>query len=69
MKGKEAIIQVKSFYRAKIIDSSMQNDSKYCIICNKDTKPNELLLCPICKYNLTHLKCVGINDNHICDFI
>lgn len=69
IKGKEAIIQAKSFYKNEIKDSSKKIDSKYCIICNNDNKANELLLCPICKYNLIHLKCAGINDNHICDFI
>ena len=61
--------KAKSFYRNEIIDSSKQSDSKYCIICNKDNKVNELLLCPTCKSNLTHLKCAAINDNQICDFI
>lgn len=55
-KGKETIIETKTF-------------TKLCVICKKGNNENQLLLCPICRFNLTHLKCAGINSNHVSEFM
>ena len=68
-KGKQAIIETKTFFNNGIINSSNQNDSKFCVICKECNNENQLLLCSICRFNLTHLKCAGINDNHVSEFI
>jgi hypothetical protein len=45
------------------------NESKYCIQCNKSDPSNQLLLCNNCKYNLTHISCGKIDVSEIQDFI
>lgn len=68
--GKEEVIIKTSIFEASKIDrKNNQIDSNFCIICHKKDNENQLLLCPICKYNLTHLKCSDNKGNLISEFV
>jgi hypothetical protein len=68
-KIKKISIKVSDYKRNSNNDDSRKSDSKFCIECLKVDPVNKLLLCSSCKFNLTHINCIAINENEFHNFI
>ena len=69
IKNKTIIINSNQFKIDKINNKLEASDSNTCIIWKKSEHINKLLIFNYCKFNLTHIRCAGIELSEIPNFI
>lgn len=67
-KNGKIIINSNQFHIDNNFHHNGKSDSILCIVCNKSSPTNQLVLCQKCKFNLVHINCAGIETSEITNF-